>query len=444
VYDVTMPKFSDSMEEGKIIRWRVKPGDEVRKGDVLAEIESDKAVMELESYRNGVVAEILHGDETEVAVGEVIARIGAKGEAAAERTGVPRPVLPGRVPPLATAGQDRPCHTESDVAQPPSAADVAQPPPRKRVRISPAARKLAQQRGIDYTTITGTGPGGRIVARDIEATGGRAGVPRPVSPGRVPPLATAGQDRPCHTESAVAQPPRAAADLPPLEVTDDEADVVPAPFRQKTQARRVTAATQHIPHFYLTCAPEVSRLIERQRELKERMGATLTHLVMLACLKTLKQHPEVNRSYDHGRIITWKGVNLGLAVDTDEGLTVAVLRQAQDLTLEDLVGRTGPLVERARAGRLSADERRHATFTVTNLGMFAVETFAPIINPPSSITLAVASARPASVVRDGAIRIGRLMHLTAACDHRIVDGVTAARFMQDLAALIEDPERLMG
>ena len=169
MYDVTMPKFSDSMEEGKIIRWRVKTGDEVREGDVLAEIESDKAVMELESYRSGVVAEILHGDETEVAVGEVIARIGAKGEAVAPASpdvAQPPPAADVAQPPPAADVAQPP--SAADVAQPPSAADVAQPPPRKRVRISPAARKLAQQRGINHTTITGTGPGGRIVARKFK------------------------------------------------------------------------------------------------------------------------------------------------------------------------------------------------------------------------------------------------------------------------------------
>jgi pyruvate dehydrogenase E2 component (dihydrolipoamide acetyltransferase) len=294
------------------------------------------------------------------------------------------------------------------------------------VAISPYARKLAAEKGVDYAGLQGTGPGGRIVARDIEA-------------------ALAGSAETPPAPPASAKPPASPdEELPPIEVGPEDADVEDAPFRLKTQARRVVASQHVIPHFYVTRGVDVTALLKQKDRLKDEVGATLTHVVMHACARALQDHPEVNRSYDRGRVIKWKGVRLGLAVDTDAGLTVAVLANAQDLSLADLAQQTRVLVEKARAGKLSAEERRHATFTITNLGMLDVEHFEPIINPPSAVTLAVASALPSAIVRDGALHVGHVMKLTAACDHRIIDGATAARFLKDLRILLEDPDRLLG
>jgi pyruvate dehydrogenase E2 component (dihydrolipoamide acetyltransferase) len=304
------------------------------------------------------------------------------------------------------------------------------------VAISPYARRLAEQKGVDYSRLAGTGPDGRILARDIErAAAGAASAAEPTVPPAAPqePVPPAALSRPSPDE-----------ELPALDITEDEAEVEDAPFRLKTQAQRVIASQHVIPHFYVTRGIDVSDLLARREDLKQELGATITHLVMFACLRALRNHPEINRSYDRGKIIKWKGVNLGLAVDTDEGLTVAVLRNAQDLSLREVVERATGLVERARAGRLSADERRHATFTITSLGMFDVEHFEPIINPPSSVTLAVASALPAPLVRGDAIHIGKVMKLTAACDHRIIDGAAAARFVADVRRLLEEPDELLA
>lgn len=421
MYEVIMPKLSDSMEEGKIIEWKVEEGDEVHTGDVLAEVESDKAVMELECFHDGVIDEIAFGNDAEVRVGEVIARIREAGEG--EEAARAKEAEP----------EEEPATEEKPKREPrPRAAEP------ERIAISPYARKLAHQKGVDYSQIEGSGPHGRIVARDIEEAA-EEGAPAEKAPTEEVPVPKAKEEPAAAEERHLAD-----VGLPALEVTEDEAEIEPVPFRLKTQARRVTAAKHVIPHFYVTRAVDVTRLMERQHERKEKSGVTLTHLVMLACVKAIGKHPEVNRSYDRGRLIKWKGIRLGLAVDTETGLTVAVIRDAQDLSLDDLVERTGPLVERARNGKLSADERRHATFTITNLGMFGVEQFTPIINPPSSITLAVAAALPSTVVGDGGIHIGRVMKLTAACDHRVVDGATAARFLQDLVPLLEDPDTLLG
>jgi pyruvate dehydrogenase E2 component (dihydrolipoamide acetyltransferase) len=233
-------------------------------------------------------------------------------------------------------------------------------------------------------------------------------------------------------------------ELPAIDVTEEEAEVVEASYRLKTQARRVTAAKHVIPHFYITRSVDVTRLFSRKEELKQKYGATITHLIMLAALKALKLHPEANRSYDRGRIIKWKGINLGLAVDTDAGLTIAVIRHAQELSLKEIVERTRALVEKARSGKLSPDERRHPTFTVSSLGMFDVEQFEPIINPPSAITLAAASALPAPVVKGDKVQVGQVMKLTLSCDHRIIDGVTAAKFLAELKRLLENDAELLA
>ena len=462
MYEVTMPKLSDSMEVGKIIKWRVKEGDEVHEGDVLAEVESDKANMELECFRDGTFAKIVHGDDEEVPVGEVIAFIAAKGEDL-DTAAIPGPKAPAEKE--VSAPERAPAPETPPPAKPPAPAKRVEG---ERVAISPYARELAREKGIDYGQLQGTGPGGRIVARDIEAgappTAGKPAAS--VTQANIEPLAAAlavkysidpstlqgsgpgGQitvddvEVTRHRDTQLV-PPSPDEELPALDVTEEEAEVEEAPFRLKTQARRVIASKHAIPHFYITRGVDVTALLDKKDEIKEQFGATVTHLIMLACVKALEQHPEINRSYDRGRIVKWKGIHLGLAIDTEQGLTVAVLRDAQDLSLKEIVERSTALVEHARAGKLSAEERRHPTFTITNLGMFDVEHFEPIINPPSAVTLAVASALPTPVVRGDAIHIAKVMKLTAACDHRIIDGAAAAGFMKDLRALLEDPGELL-
>ncbi len=515
MYEVTMPKLSDSMEVGKIIEWKVAEGAEVKEGDVLAEVESDKAVMELECFRDGVVKKLVHGDEEEVPVGEVIAFIAVEGEeeeAPAEAADEPEEEETAEQVEDKAAAEDEEraeeeeAEPEEPAEKPEDAEEKGKGPGRgrhhrmrqrrkkagrkgprrgsrvkgeeeegERVAISPYARKLAEEHDVDPADIEGSGPGGRIVARDVlraaGAPGEQAAPPRerPAPAGRLnaEPLAaalavrydmdlseiegTGPQGRVTVDDVVTARsevaareaPPAPDEEMPELEVSEDEADVEDAPFRLKTQARRVIGSQHAIPHFYVTRGVDVTDLMQRKDELKEQHGATVTHLVMLACVRALREHPEVNRSYDRGRVITWKHINLGLAVDTDQGLTVAVLRDAGGMKLASLVEATKELVEKARAGKLSADERRHPTFTVTNLGMLDVEHFEPIINPPSSITLAVSSALESAVVRDGELSVGRVMKLTAACDHRIIDGATAARFLHDLRLLLEEPEQLL-
>jgi pyruvate dehydrogenase E2 component (dihydrolipoamide acetyltransferase) len=448
MYEITMPKLSDSMQEGKIIAWKVKPGARVREGDVLAEVESDKATMELECFHSGVLSEIVHGDGSEVPVGEVIGTIDAEAEGAGrQKAEAPNP--PSALKPVEPdPGMSHPSHAShtSHSANPPIAPPQPAPAARDvetRIAASPRARKLAQEKEVDLGRVKGSGPGGRIIAQDIEAfSPSRSAMPEK------PSAAAAAPERPpvapSPEEKRPAIKPSPDEELPAIDVTEEEAEVVEASYRLKTQARRVTAAKHVIPHFYITRSIAVTSLFARKEELKRKYGATITHLIMLAALKALKSHPEANRSYDRGRIIKWKGINLGLAVDAEEGLTVAVIRNAQGLSLKEIVERTRALVEKARSGKLSPEERRHPTFTVSSLGMFDVEQFEPIINPPSAITLAAASALVAPVVQGDEIVIGRVMKLTLSCDHRIIDGVTAAKFLGELKRLLENDAELLA
>jgi pyruvate dehydrogenase E2 component (dihydrolipoamide acetyltransferase) len=465
MYEVTMPKLSDSMEEGKIIAWKVQEGDAVSEGQVIAEVESDKAVMELECFQDGVLAEIRHEDGSEVPVGDVIALIRTEEQEAEREEEEPREEPeekekeeeaeeaeapdkreeeeakkePEEEPEEEEPKEEKPKEREAEKEKPKKkpkvkrepkpAPEPARPeperpePPPTFKAISPYAKKLADDHGLDYRLLKGSGPDGRIVADDVEAAA------KILKPGAEAPPRSA--------------PARPDDELPALDLADDEAEVVDMPFRLKTQALRVTHSKHLIPHFYITRGADVTELLRRQSELKEKIGATVTHLVMLACIRALEANPKANWSYDRGRIVKWNGIRFGLAVATDEGLTVGVLPDAADLSLEDLVGRSKDLVARARTGKLSADERKHASFTLTNLGMFGVEHFEPIINPPSSITLAVASALPEPVVRDDAVHAGRVMRLSASCDHRIVDGVIGAQFLADVVERLEDPGRLL-
>jgi pyruvate dehydrogenase E2 component (dihydrolipoamide acetyltransferase) len=490
MYEVTMPKLSDSMEEGKIIEWKVSEGDEVHEGDVLAEVESDKAVMELECFHDGTLAEIKYGDDSEVPVGAVIALIDSEGagggeqeqkasedekeqarapkaeqekpeqkeeeERAEEKEKVEEETAEGKPEEEEREEQEdkreEPADKEKPAAEekkpekeerpekaPKKKAGPKKPRKEKTARepetegpevpqafkaISPYAKKLADDHDIDYQLLKGSGPDGRIIAEDVEAAAKvlKPGAKAPEKPAR----------------------PRPDDELPELDVADGEADVEEMPFRLKTQALRVTNSQHVIPHFYITRSADVTGLVGRKDDLKKQHGATITHLVEYATIKALGEHPEINRSYDHGRVIKWKHVNLGLAVATDQGLTVAVVHEAESLSLPDLIERSKDLVDRARAGKLKADERRHPGLTITNLGMFDVENFEPIINPPSSITLAVSSARPDTVVRNDEIHVGRVMKLTASCDHRIVDGAAAAKFLATLAGYLEHPDELLG
>ena len=467
--EVTMPKLTDSMEEGRIVSWKVAVGDRVAEGDVLAEIETDKAVMELESFRSGVVAELVRRDGDVAAGGEVIARIadGAEatkatdsGEQEAENPPAETPVqeatggaeeeVSEAAAPAAPEPQDR-RGVEARAAEPPRAGardEVPLPgahllaerggkhsprpePPAKPqaqpetagraaptgLKASPRARRLARETGVDLAGLRGTGPEGRITTADVEAAPGGS-----VS----------------HGAPARAEGPE--EELAPVTFAEGEAEVEEVSFYQKAAVRRVVASKHVIPHFYVARTVRADALRERKEEAGE--GVRVTHLVLRACALALEAFPEANRSYDRGRWIRWKVTNLGLAIQTDAGLVVGVLRGAQGRDLAWIADGARRLVERARQGQLKPEERANATFTLSSLGGFGVESFSAIINPPSAMTLAVGAVRSAPVVEAGRVVPAEVLNLTLSCDHRVVDGVLAARFLGEVAGLLENPARL--
>lgn len=473
-FDVTMPKLTDSMEEGRIVEWKVAPGDRVREGDVLAEIETDKAVMELESFWTGTVAELLHGNGDVAAVGEVIARIADVGEevgaaapsqeaqpvrepeppaevaaapagrpsgepeAAEGRAGVspeaeapgpaagkepaktaapPEVPLPGAHPLSERAGAQSPRPAPAPRRPAQGAEQVSSPPRPAGIKASPRARRLARDKGVDLAQVRGTGPEGRITTADVEAA--------------------APKGAPAQGARAVGP---AESELPPVAFAEGEAEVQEVSFYQKAALRRVSASARSVPHFYVSARVRAETLLKRKEETGE--GVTLTHFLLRAAALALEKFPDANRSYDRGRWLRWKVVNLGLAVQTDAGLAVGVLRGAQGKDLAWIAERTRDLVERARAGRLRPEERTNATFTLSNLGAYWVESFTAIINPPSALTLAAGAVLDAPVVREGRVEAGRVLGLTLSCDHRVVDGVLAARFLGGLQHLLEHPEEL--
>jgi pyruvate dehydrogenase E2 component (dihydrolipoamide acetyltransferase) len=470
--DVLMPKLSDTMEEGKILKWLKQPGDVVKSGDLLAEVETDKANMEIEAFDEGVVTELKVAEGESAPVGAVIAVLGAAGEAAAPRGGGKAPAresadasssapkagarggertaeqaetgasAPPPSPRAAPARQPERSPATAPSREPRAASDRAAPATAVKetgdaasagVKASPLARKVAAERGIDLARVRGTGPGGRIVEKDLDA----AGTPAERAPER-----PAAAERPAPVRAATA---RAAEGEPPREP-------VAAGRREfsrmrKTTAKRMADAKRDIPHFYVSgdlAMDEAVRLREGLAALGgDFEGITLTHLVVKACGVALRRVPEMNASFDVDGVVVHEHVNVGIAAATDDGLLVPVLRDVDRAPLANVVRDARAAIGRARAGKPSGEDLSGGTFTVSNLGMFPVTHFAAVVNPPQAAILAVGTVRDVPVVRAGAIVPGRMMMVTLSCDHRVVDGALAGRFLAELKAVIEQPLALV-
>jgi pyruvate dehydrogenase E2 component (dihydrolipoamide acetyltransferase) len=399
--EVTMPKLSDTMEEGKVLRWLKHVGDRVAPGDVLAEVETDKADMELEAYDEGVLAELRVAEGATVPVGAVIAVLAAPGEAAAA---APAPAPAPPKPAAARAEPSRP----TLVRRPEPAA----PAPGERPRVSPLARRIAEEHGVDLATITGTGPGGRIVERDVRAAVAGAAAPAP------PAAAPSGAKR------------------------------IELGRMRRTTARRMAEAKRDVPHFYVTSEIAMDETVRLKGELERLGGAweglTYTHLLLKATGLALRRVPEMNASLEgEGTLVLHEAVNVGLATAVDEGLLVPVVRACDATPLAELVRQVRELVERARAGRPGPEDLTGATFTLSNLGMYPVTAFAAVVNPPQAAILAVGAVREVPVVRQGRVVPGSVMSVTLSCDHRIVDGALAGRFLRELKGLLEAPVALL-
>ncbi len=461
--DVIMPRLSDTMEEGTLARWLKAPGDAVHRGDVLAEIETDKATMELEAYDDGVLEQVLLEAGGTAPIGQVIAILGSgsgttPGVAPPARSDRPAEPDPGTGPhadpgaephPSVADGGDQPDgggdqpgdQTDGGGDQPrrPTRPD---PTPTRGVVTSPLVRSLAARHGIPLDAMTGSGPAGRILRRDVEAriaendTGGNA---TRADRATGDTAGSSGVPESTHLASrrAPETSPAAAADV----------EEIPLTRLRRVTAERLTASTQ-VPHFDLVAVIDAGPLLALREDINGDAPAggvrvSVNDLLVKACARVLATHPEVNVAFGGDRILRYHRVNVGIAVAVDDGLTVPVIHDADCKTLAQVSAESRELAARARSGHLTLDELSGGTFTISNLGMFGVDHFTAVINPPQAAILAVGAARQEPVVRDGEVVAGTTMKATLSVDHRALDGATGARFLADLRDLVEHPLRII-
>jgi pyruvate dehydrogenase E2 component (dihydrolipoamide acetyltransferase) len=415
--DINMPKLSDTMEEGTIVEWKKKDGDEVKTGDVLAEVESDKATFDLEAESDGVL-KILVDQGVPAKIGAPIARIG-EADASAPAPAKPSAKLPAAAPAAKAAP---PKEAPKEQAPPPEepVSENGQEDGQGQVRASPLARRLAAEMGVDLSSLKGSGPEGRIVKEDVIAAGGA----RQKSERRRP--------------QPVAAPP-----------TGPDVEVIEPSRMQATIARRMAEAKSTIPEFQVTVEARVDEAVRMRQQLKDSVPAaekvTITDFLVRACALALRKFPEVNTSWADGRFQRKRSINIGLAVAPSQGmgLLVPVVHDADAKDLIQISIESRQVIERARSGRPNEGDLSGATFSISNLGMYGVDEFVAIINPPEAAILAVGMIKDVPVVVDGRIVPGKVMRMTLSVDHRVFYGATAAQFMAEVKRLIENPVTLL-
>jgi pyruvate dehydrogenase E2 component (dihydrolipoamide acetyltransferase) len=429
---VVMPKMSETMEEGVVVKWLKREGDRVASGDALAEIETDKAVLELEATTPGVLHKILAQEDSKVAVGQLLAVIGAEGEDVSSLIG--SAASSAAMTMAASMPSARPSTSTT-----PSVAVSARPEPliRERIDASPLARRMAEEAGIDIAQVAGTGPGGRVVKRDIESFLARSRSQPSHPPEPSVPLPAAAEDA----------RPTAPAELTPTSVATDDDGERELSMMRKTIARRMALSKTTTPHFYLTTEIDMERAMALRQSLNELAAEeakiSFNDMILKAVANALRQFPQMNVSYADDRIRTHQRVHLSLAVAVDDGLITPVIRDCDRKSLGEIAREAKELTARARARRLKPQDYSGGTFSVSNLGMFDVEAFGAIINPPEAAILAVGAIKQQPVIVDGQLSIGHRMKVTLSGDHRAVDGVTGAQFLQIVKRLLEQPLALM-
>ena len=429
VPEVVMPRLSDSMEEGTILRWLKASGDEVKRGDELVEIETDKANMTYEADQGGVL-EIVAQEGDTLPIGAVIARIGGGGEAVAEQA-VEEPVAVGAA---AAAAPSTPAPPPAARPAPEPAETAETADGNGRVKASPVAKRMARELGLDLSGVAGTGPGGRIVKADIEALS-RGDAPAP-SPAAAPAPAAAAAPPPPPPAPAVSETGTAKGDVSREELTR----------LQQVVARRMAESRATIPDFTLTVEVDMAAAVAMRADLKAAMGdrpaPSFNDFVVKASALALRESPRANGSYKDGGFELYSRVNVGIAVAAENSLVVPTIFDADVKSLGQIAQDARALAERVRAGAVTPPELSGGTFTVSNLGMFGIESFTAVINPPQSAILAVGAVRDTPVVENGQVVPGKRMSMTLCSDHRILYGADAARFLTRIRQLLEHPAAL--
>lgn len=409
---ITMPKLGFDMAEGKLVRWVKKQGETVNKGEVLAEVETDKATVEVESFVSGVVAATFAEEGSFQKVGALIGVIAAPGE----------PVDVDALRAQATGGA-----ASAKPAAPVSPAVAATPKSNGKptpavgestfVRISPIARRMADELGIDPRQVKGSGPEGRITRKDIEA----------------------------HVAAKAAPSPSFPA-FPSVSVSREDT-TVPLTKLRSAIARRMTESKTSVPHFYVTVEVDMEAVLDLRKQLNAMMGdsgkLSVNDFIVKAAALALRDYPNLNASFNGDHIVRRGHINIGNAVSVEAGLLTVVVKDADTKSLAQISGEVKAMAARAREGKVKPDDIEGSTFTISNLGMYEVDSFVAIINPPDAAILAVGSARQVPVVKNGALAAGWRMKATISADHRVTDGAEAAQFMQALKKKLEEPLRLM-
>lgn len=444
--EVYMPALGMAQESGTLLRWLKAEGDEVTQGEPLMEIATDKTDVEIEAPVSGVLRNVTAQEGDEVPVGQVIAVIAAPGEevaapaqpqAAPSAPESPSPAAPAAPPPVSPVAarvaaehgvdlqQVKPAGAriqKEDVLAHVAAQQAANGPRGGLLPASPKARRLAQEAGLDLATISGSGPDGAVLAADVDAAQART-------------VESAGES------TAVVQP------LPPAaQAVGVEGEEIKVARRWQVMAARLTESWTTVPHFFLTREVDASRLVawRSSAQVEGQPKVTYSDLIVKVVAMTLRRHPRLNAAWIDGRIMGNAAINVGLAVAVEDGLLVPVIAQTDQLGVGEIAAARADMVERAQANKLSMEDLQGGTFTISNLGMFGVDQFNAIVNPPQAAILAVGRIADRVVAVDGQPAVRPMLTLTLSCDHRVVDGARGAQFVDDLAAALEEPLRLLG
>jgi len=410
--NVFMEALSPTMEEGRVAKWHKRDGDAVKAGDVLAEVETDKAVMDLVARADGVLRRVSVAEGQTVPVGSVVAVIAAPGENVSAPSGSP--------PPVSSGSGMRDAGSVLAVAIPAPATTTAPAADASRIKASPLAKRIAQEAGVDLKLVTGSGPGGRVVKRDLEG---------------------AAQSVPTATAAVALSHP--ASRIPHPVPTATPYEDVPLTQIRKTIAKRLATSLGPIPHFFLTSEVDMERAAEAREALNKQLGdrgkVSFNDIVIKATALALTRHRACNAWFQDDHIRYWNEVHIGMAVAVEDGLITPVIRNADVKSLAEIGREAKELADKARSRRLQPAEYTGATFSVSNLGMFDIDQFTAVINPPEAGIVAVGSIVPKPVVLEGEVTARRRMRVTMSCDHRVIDGATGAAFLQTLKQMLENP-----
>ncbi|HML96972.1 MAG TPA: dihydrolipoamide acetyltransferase family protein [Tepidiformaceae bacterium] len=420
--EVTMPQMGADMTEGTLLKWVKQIGDSIQRGEVIAEIETDKATIELEAYESGTLIKLVAQEGDVVPVGDVIALLGEPSEAPPDIERKPPAETPARraIEPEVKERAAAAAAATAPPAPPPTEAPTATETD-GRVRISPVARRIAREAGLDVSALRGSGPDGRILRRDVEAA-----------------LAAATKGAPA-SEPAAA-PPAAAPARPPAGLPEGLSKM------RQAIARRMTLSKQTQPHYYLTLDIDMTAALGFREQFNasatDEQRVSINDLVVKACAIALERHPKFNAAYSEEGLVHHERVNVCIGIALDDGLIAPALLDCQSKSLGRIAVESKDLINRAKTGHLKADEYSDGTFTITNLGAFGVETLIGIINPPQAAILGVGSVMPQAVVRDGQVVVRQVMKVALSADHRVSDGAEGARFIKEIQALLEGPAAL--